>query len=308
MKRYKKFFTEKVSDVDNVRDRAIEEFRSHSKNRSFQIDLRMMKNVKYSIYLYKNKPEKENIKITFHFGNYKNSEFKATYPNRWDIFITTKDYEDDIKYDPKTKKSIHDDALEEIESTLVHEITHASQEINGALHSYDFWNTPQAKTDKEKYGIHATKPTEQEAVLIEFLFDIQQNRFKKAFEELDYRQEYFRYFDFQDFVKKAYSIGIDKNEIIEFQQYSLKEINNKIKNYLDVIIDDNDYQWYVKLILGCTKDIRMIFSDIEFKKHLKLYINDLEKIPSKYPEVKENKEDYKGGLETIKKFKQEYKI
>ena len=296
-------FSEKVSDIDNIRNRAIEEFRNHFKDRSFRSKLLHADNIKYFIYLYKNKPEKENIKITFHFGKYRVSEFKPNYTKRWDVFIKTTDFVDDVKFDKKTGSIIYDEALEDLEGDIVHEITHASQQINGALKYLGFWGTSKAEKEKELYGIHATKPTEQEAVFVEFIYFIQQKRFQKAFEKINYYNKYFRNFTFEDFVKKAYSIGISKSDIIKFQKFVVNEIFKKVKDFETELSEDNDLDFYVDLCLSTIKQVKILFSKREFEKYKQKVLDIINIKIKQYPDLKNNRSSYKDGLRLINDIK-----
>jgi hypothetical protein len=290
---------EGVSNADDALKRILGEFdklTKKGKGRTWE----WLPNGKFEFWLYKDKPKKlgKNIKIVVRFNEkYKDSQFRTPYKSAWAIDIMTPDWYSDARFYGKPK------AYEDVVSVLAHEITHASQEINNSLHQHHFWDTKQGRSDEKKYGIHATKPTEQEAVLVQLITAIDRGAFQVGFEKLHFAPEYFRNFPFKLLVKKAYSLGVDKKKFMKFQKWCF---DVQIKKEIFKADIDSSLLGMIDPLFHLAP-LKLIHTPAEYKKIWK-WTNDaiLKRLKNDRPKKMEYADwdkEYKDVLKYLKKAK-----
>lgn len=207
-----------------------------------------------------------NSKVNLGFGNiYDLISYNVN--NNWDLFLDKEDiifqcesiYKEKItiiirsneNYNRTSRKSncilielCIDDNKENILGTLAHEVTHASQFLNGFL-DYEFnieYNNFKIQnivdmdyqTYYEKYT-HKYLKTEHEAVLTSLFYYLEIDNMDKALELLfeGEEMEYFK-LDFKLFIKKACLFGITRSQLFKLQEL--------IRNHILYI--KNTYQRY----------------------------------------------------------------
>jgi 8-oxo-dGTP pyrophosphatase MutT (NUDIX family) len=180
-------------------------------------------------------PKKETKKIIVSLSDAENVDSMAVpTATGWKITI-------DTKVEAPTKEDVY--------QTLVHEITHISQSMNGFL-GYELLVSMEAARDlrkkyqedlrtaprKTKQTIrkimehrHPTKATEHEARLAELIYLLQKNQFAPALRYLYQEAEYYQNFDFRTLAKKATSLGVTREQLEGFRQYAQEQIDAKFE-------------------------------------------------------------------------------
>lgn len=190
---------------------------------------------KFTIYLDPDLPKKETKKIIVSLSDTENVDSMAVpTATGWKITI-------DTQVEAPTKEDVY--------QTLVHEITHISQSMNGFLgyelsvsmdvvkdlyqqRKEDLHTSPR-KTKQTIRRImehrHPTKATEHEARLVELIYLLQKNQFAQALNYLYQEAEYYQNFDFRTLAKKATSLGVTREQLEGFRQYAQEQIGIKFE-------------------------------------------------------------------------------
>jgi hypothetical protein len=125
-------------------------------------------------------------------------------------------------------------------NVYVHEITHVSQKLNNFLeYSYEHQTKnyeidivkkrKKSKVNRRKYYLnrHSESLTEQEAQLVTILQLLKEDKIKSAISFMVNRPDYF-YFEWREFIQKAYAYGVSKETIIKAKEYMMEIFNTDI--------------------------------------------------------------------------------
>ncbi len=178
----------------------------------------------FTILLDPDKPKEGNTNITIKISPDVQSQVKRS-----------GDYSYLISIDSSTNTK------EEIYRSLAHELTHISQDQSN-FHHYeigkDIKNFKDVKKDNKKLKFkdyymevsHSQRETEKEAKLIGIFELLKRGFIKTAIDSLNWEEEYYNTFDNKTFIKKAFSYGVNKENLNKFK--------NEFKDDLDEWFND----------------------------------------------------------------------